>query len=119
MAEVFYLSAPYSSADASLRDWRAEVTSQAMRLMAARGQIVICPLVMNHAAFGEADTEGPDGAYWREIEHRLAATCDRLTVLKLPNWRESRGVRREISLFESLNKPIDYMDCGPGLEIHS
>lgn len=88
-----------------------------MRRMAARGRIVICPVVMNHAAFRKVDAKGLDGAYWRELESRLAVACDGLTVIKLPGWRESRGVQREISIFELLSKPIEFVEYGAEREI--
>lgn len=113
MAKLIYLSAPYSSCDADVRRRRAEAASVAMTRILASGSLVVCPLVMNHAAFEGTEGAGPDATYWRELEIRLTAACDELVVLTLPDWRESRGVAREIALFEASGRPVAFLNAEP------
>ena len=81
-----------------------------MAKLMTEGRLVVCPAAMNHEALEllhDAAT-APRGAYWRELEARLAAACDELVVLTAPGWTESRGVTREIALFQGAAKPVRY-----------
>ena len=55
--------------------------------------------------------------YWVELEARLADACDEITVIEEPGWRDSRGIAREIRLFEMAGKPVTYVkpSCGTGV----
>ncbi len=111
MVQFVYLSAPYTSSEADLRDLRARVCAQAMADLIEAGQCVICPVVMNHEALRILDDRrsGPNSVYWSSLETRLAETCDELVVLQLPGWEGSRGVAREVELFRMRGKPIRFI----------
>jgi len=114
---MLYISLPYSSPDPSVRAERAAVARQLMATLIAAGHVTVCPVAMNHEAMELLRTAGsPGGAYWRELESSLAAICDELVVLRATGWRESRGVAREIALFEKCGKPVRFLD--PGIEVH-
>lgn len=111
IVSMLYLSSPYSSPDPSLRAERAAVASEMMATLIAAGHVTVCPVAMNHEAMELLNAAGsPVGAYWRELESRLAGVCDELVVLRTLGWRESRGVAREIALFENLGKPVRFID---------
>lgn len=108
---MLYLSSPYSSSDPSVRAKRAAVAREAMAKLITTGHVVLCPVAMNHEAMELLQAAGlPSGAYWRELENRLAFICDEIVVLRTSGWRESRGVAREIALFEGLGKPVRFLD---------
>ena len=108
---MLYLSSPYWSPDPSVRAERVAVAREVMATLIAAGHVTVCPVAMNHEVMELLHAAGsPGGAYWRELESRLAETCDEMVVLRTPGWRESRGVAREIALFEELGKPIRFMD---------
>jgi hypothetical protein len=74
------------------------------------GHITVCPVAMNHEAIELIDANcAPGGDYWRELETQLAQVCDQLVVITEPGWRESRGVAREIAIFEAQGKPVRYI----------
>lgn len=117
MVQFVYLSAPYTSSEAGVRDLRARACAQAMADLIVAGQCVICPVVMNHEALRILDDRrsGPNSVYWSCLETRLAETCDELVVLQLPGWEDSRGVAREVELFRMRGKPIRFLfPLGPG-----
>ena len=115
---MLYLSLPYSSPDPSVRAERAAIARRLMATLIAAGHVTVCPVAMNHEAVELLRTAGsPSGAYWRELESRLAAICDELVVLRATGWRESRGVTREIALFEKFGKPVRFLD--PGIEVQN
>ena len=110
---MLYLSCPYSSPDPSVRAERAAAARESMATLIAAGHVTVCPVAMNHEAMELLHAAGsPGGAYWRELENRLARMCDELAVLRAPGWRESRGVAREIGLFEALGKSVRFIDQG-------
>ena len=113
---MLYLSSPYSSPDPSVRAERVAVVREVMATLIAAGHVTVCPVAMNHEAMELLYAAGsPGGAYWRELESRLAGICDEMVVRRAPGWRESRGVTREIALFEELGKPVRFIDLGRDL----
>jgi hypothetical protein len=74
------------------------------------GHVTVCPVAMNHEAIELMDANCvPPGDYWRELETQLAQVCDELVVIAESGWRESRGVAREIAIFEAQGKPVRYI----------
>ncbi|MCW2286683.1 hypothetical protein M2323_004452 [Rhodoblastus acidophilus] len=113
MFSLLYLSSPYSSPNASIRAERVQQCQIAMARLMASGHLVVCPVVMNHEAVAHLTRQGGElsKAYWIAIESALATACDELSVLQLPGWQESRGVAREITLFEKLGKPVKFISA--------
>jgi hypothetical protein len=82
------------------------------------GRFIVCPVVMNHHVEIEIQADGrafPPG-YWRELEQELTAQCGELVILPLPGWEQSRGMRREIDLFLSAERPIFHFVCDGTLQ---
>ncbi len=113
---MIYLSAPYTSTDELLREWRVRRCVMVMAELMAANKLVVCPAVMNHEAVSTlfARSADPGRVYWQALEERLATACDKLFVLRLPGWDESRGVRREIALFTELGRPITFVERAAG-----
>ena len=104
---MIYLSVPYSSLDPNIRADRVARVRHVMAAMMAQGHLTVCPVAMNHEAIEQlADGMGPRGSYWQRLEAALATVCDELVVVAVDGWRESRGVQREIALFEEQSKPV-------------
>jgi hypothetical protein len=104
---MIYLSSPYSSPDAAVRQSRVALVRRVMAELMAQGHITICPLAMNHDAMELLGFDrGPRTDYWRELEVRLADACDELVVIDAPGRAQSKGVAREIELFKARNKPV-------------
>lgn len=108
MPRLTYLSLPYSDPDHDVRDSRVREAHRAMAEMMASGDLIVCPAVMNHEALDllRGTTDAPGTAYWRDLEQRLASASDDLVILTLRGWDQSRGVAREIALFEAAGKPV-------------
>lgn len=115
MPNLIYLSAPYSTPDPVERRRRVLQCRLMLAEFIADGRLTICPVSMNHEAIELLNQRNLDagGSYWRSIEAKLAEACDELVVLRLPNWEDSNGVRREIALFEAMGKPVSFVDPRP------
>lgn len=104
---MIYLASPYTHSDASVRESRFDAACKATAELVRSGQVVFSPITHGHplVRFGlpiEWD-------YWARFDHEYLRRCDRMVVLTLDGWRESRGVQAEIDLAIELDLPIDYV----------
>ncbi len=104
---MIYLASPYSHPEPAVRQWRYEAACQATAELLRRGHVVVSPIVHSHALvrFGLPG----DWEFWQRCDAALLCRCQRLFVLTLEGWRESRGVQAEIDLAIDLDLPIDYL----------
>lgn len=106
---IAYLACPYSDPDPKIKCMRhAIVTKVAFELMRA-GIYVYSPLTHNVPI----DQLGIHGNWmtWKNYDHSMLSRCDRLIVLKLPGWQESKGLAAEIACAEKLQLPIEWMEA--------
>lgn len=117
MHPLIYLSLPYSDPDPAVRAGRVALARSTMAALMSEGNLVICPVAMNHEALDllRGTPDALNGSYWRDLEVRLAAACNELVVVTAAGWKVSRGVTREIALFEAAGKPIGYLPADPQL----
>ena len=102
---IVYLASPYSHADANIRRQRFETACRAAAGMIRAGHSVFSPIahscpISSHGNLPE------DWAFWESVDRDLLAKCDRMVILALPDWHESRGVRSEIEIARELSMPI-------------
>ncbi len=112
MPPLTYLSGSYTSADLADRERRATIAATVSVALIERGHLVLCPVTMNHEADRILAEKGlrPPSGYWTKLERRLAAASDRLVVIAAPGWEASRGVAREIALFNAARKSVEFVD---------
>ena len=101
---MIYLSSPYSSEDAALRQWRFEAACKATAEMLRAGLIVWSPVVHSHplTLYGLPS----DWQFWQSYDRAYLEACSALTVLTLDGWRESEGVANEIKMANELGIPF-------------
>jgi hypothetical protein len=51
-----------------------------------------------------------DWGYWEAFDRVMIGACSRVVVLRLDGWKESRGVKAEISIAQELGKPVECVD---------
>lgn len=107
-----YLASPYTPhAGESIEERVAAARQVAARLM-AEGCVVFSPVSHSHEI---ADHLAPalrlDHEFWMRQDLAILRYADRLVVLRLPGWLQSRGVLREIACAKDLGIPIDYLDA--------
>lgn len=105
---VAYLSCPYFDPDPIVKENRHTiVTRVAFELMSQR-IMVYSPLTHNLPI----DRLGIHGTWetWKGFDHMMLSKCDRLIVLKLPGWENSKGVAAEIACAKELELPIEWME---------
>lgn len=110
-SEYWYLATPYRKYPNGL-DIAFEHAKQQTVLLLDAGISVYSPIVHNHNLF-ETIGRGHDYSFWLDIVDRplMRGACGTI-VCMLPTWDESTGVGREIQYFQSVDKPIVYMEPG-------
>jgi hypothetical protein len=110
--EIVYLGGPYTHPLPSVRKARFESVTRAAAELIERGRIVYSPLTMTHPVdlvlARDGDTLGSD--YWVQFDEAFMEFCSEMVVLRLSGWKNSSGVRREISFFEKKGRPVSFMD---------
>lgn len=111
---VAYLSSPYSDPDLKVRQYRQRAATQMTSDLAAKGVLVYSPLTHNVpvdlvGGFGDLQSR-------LDFDHSMLSRCDKLLVLKLPGWENSKGLKVAIDLAKKLNLPIEEIE--PGLEFY-
>lgn len=103
--EVHYLSAPYNHPDPQVRKQRYDlITATASRLIQEK-TYVFSPITHNVPIrdLGHMTTWED----WREFDLTMLSLCNKMILLKLPGWQDSRGVQAEILFAQEKNIPIE------------
>ena len=109
---MIYLACPYSHKDASLREYRFRKANQIAALFMRGGDIIYSPISHTHPIAIEGELP-LDWSYWQSVDEFYIGLCERVVVLELDGWQESKGVRAEIAMAEALGKPVSYMRAEP------
>ena len=106
---VAYLSSPYAHPDPKVKDARLAIVTRVSYALMRRGIYVYSPLTHNIPI----DRLGFHGDWetWRAFDHSMLSRCDRILVLKLPGWDQSKGVAAEIAFAKEKDMPIEWMEC--------
>ena len=104
---MIYLASPYSHPDPNVREQRYQAACRATAELLRSGEPAFSPIVHSHVLvrFGLPG----DWEFWQRSDRALLCRCQRLVVLTLDGWRESRGVQAEIDLAIELDLPIGYL----------
>jgi hypothetical protein len=104
-----YLACPYSHPDSAVRHMRHMIVNRVACELHKQGKFVYSPLTHNIPLIQLCDkTIGWD--FWEKFDKMMIMKSDRLLVLTIDGWRESKGVAAEIKFAEEFNLPIDLID---------
>lgn len=111
--KLIYLAGPYYHEDPKIRQKRFKLyTKLASKLISKKDVFVFSPITHGHPiAFTK--TTYPDGVNGLEINRNwlllglhFLKQCDELWVVDLEGWKDSVGVKKEITEAELDSKPI-------------
>lgn len=105
---ISYLAAPYTDPNPKIKRMRSTLVTWMAYEFMQQGIYVYSPLTHNVPI----DNLGMHGDWqkWRDFDCSMLARCDRLIVLKLPGWEQSKGVTAEIEYATKLQLPIEKID---------
>lgn len=105
---MVYLASPHSHPDASVREQRfRDVCAAAARLFDA-GEWVYCPIAHTHVIASYMH-DAMKWEAWAEYDRFMLSLCDKLVVLKLDGYMQSRGVAAELEIANKLGLPVEFM----------
>ena len=103
---LVYLASPFAHPSETIREARLEAVRHVCGRMIDQGRIVLSPLVYA-GELAQRGFHAPQG--WYAWDLQFLARSDKLVVLQLPGWQESKGVLVEIAAAQALHLPINLM----------
>lgn len=105
-----YLASPYSHENETVRRERFEAVSKYAANMIEQGVIVYSPISHTHPMFiyGNVGTMGFD--YWQKVDKLFIDLCDKMCVLKLTGWEESKGIQAEMEYALRIGKKVEFLE---------
>lgn len=105
---MIYLASPYTSDQQNIQHERYHYACRAAAKLMQQGYVVFSPIAHSHgiARF----IKGHDNDFWMEQDLPFLDYADKVVVLTLPGWQESKGVKHEIAYAKALDIPIEYID---------
>jgi nucleoside 2-deoxyribosyltransferase len=103
---MIYLACPYWHDDETIRRERVQTVTACAAVLAARGVRVFSPLTYSWAFEGDGIPEN----YWLALDLEILKAADRLLVLAMMGWTQSRGVMAEMGAAYSMGIPVKVID---------
>lgn len=105
---ISYLAAPHTHPDPRIMHKRHALVNRVACDLMRQGIQVYSPLTHNIPL----DELGIHGHFdtWRDFDLGMIERCGRMIVLKVPGWKESKGVTAEIAYAEERGFPIEWME---------
>ena len=107
--DLTYLASPYSHPDPWVRQERYNQALNALTKLLSADKFVFSPIVHSHHADGRLRGE-KDHSFWMRQAIEMLKRSDRLTVLMLDGWKQSKGVAQEVVFASRQGIPVDYME---------
>lgn len=106
--DLYYLACPYAHPDENIRKKRyLSVTWTACQLL--QKKIHVFSPITHNIPITEMGIEGT-WENWSSYDLGMLSRCDKLLVLELDGWKESKGVQGEIAFAKEHQIPIERMD---------
>jgi hypothetical protein len=104
-----YVACPYTHKDPEVMLARCNTATQYAAEQFLKGKIAYSPLTHNRAMALLNPTTDHSFAAWRRHDLAMLRHASEIHVLCLSGWRESEGVRAEITFAESADIPVLYI----------
>jgi len=99
--ELVYLAIPYSHKDPEVVEARFNLANEVSAQLMQNGNYVFSPISHSHPIMKKGNLPG-DFDYWRTYDHLMMKNCTDLVIVMCDGWMESKGVKYEILLAQSL-----------------
>ena len=106
---MIYVASPYSHPRQYVREDRYHAVCRAVVKMIQDGLVVFSPIIHSHVLH---DTYGLGGdwSFWQRIDEHMIDLCEKVVVLKLPGWEESKGIAAEVAYAERVGKVVEWVE---------
>lgn len=107
-SKILYLASPYSHESPEVREHRYRIACSKTAALIHAGHVVYSPIVHSHVLHRDHGLDG-DWEFWREQDEHMIGLCEKVLVLRILGWEESKGVAAEIEIAKRLGKPVEYV----------
>lgn len=94
---MIYLASAYSHADPVIVKTRFLLVEQCTAALITEGHFVWSPIVHCHELAKKYNLP-TDAAFWKAYNFDFIRRCDKMLVLNIEGWQESKGVQMELKL---------------------
>ena len=110
MASPYSINAPTSTEEGrALREFRYAEALRYLSDWTKMGEVVFSPIVHSHPMSWTHDMPGT-WDFWSKIDYCFIDNCEKLRVLKMPDWDKSVGITAELAYAAKVGKEIEYVD---------
>ncbi len=106
--ELVYVASPYSHDDPSVRQRRFELVAEFAAHLMRDGLFVYSPIAHTHPIAQHGLPLGWD--FWEKYDRVMLPRCDRMIVLTLDGWDDSKGVSAEIEIMRAAGKCVEFQE---------
>lgn len=107
---MIYLASPYSHSDPLVRKTRYLLAMQCCAALINGGrEFVWSPIVHCHE-MAEAYSLPTDAEFWKEYNFDFMRRADKMYILRIPGWDESKGIKMEIEFCELIGIPHTFVN---------
>lgn len=110
MKPLHYLGGPFSDPNPVVRDGRYTIINRAATVLIQQGEHVLSPVSMFYPIDNIMSSDSMGSDFWTEYVLRFASVCEKFTIVGIPGWKTSNGVRREIEHFAARGIEPTIMD---------
>lgn len=115
-SEIEYLGLPYSNKNNYMLHYRAEISNKIAVELTKQGRIIFAPISAWHHIAMKYDMP-TDFEYWAKLDEAFIKVSKKVLIIDLPGWKESTGVKFELTLANKYNKIVEHIDPRDYLEI--
>jgi len=102
---MIYVASPYSHPDPDVQELRWRAVCAYVAMLMREGYHAFSPVCHSHPIAKAGGLPG-DWQFWQDQDLAFLGVCDKVHVLKLDGWRESRGVAAEVEAAEAMGLPV-------------
>ena len=107
---MIYLASPYTHDDPAVRHDRYWQATLCTAHFARAGIAIYCPIHYGHTLSTTHTGIPKTHEYWMSVCLPILRGAERLYVLTLPGWKESRGIKEELDEAEERNLHVCLVD---------
>lgn len=107
---LVYVASPYTHPDPAEIERRYLQVTKITADLVVGGMTAISPITYGHTLAAMNQMPG-DWDFWMEFCINLLSKCDKLLVVKMQGWEESRGVQAEIAYAKEHGIEVEFMEA--------
>lgn len=106
---ITYLGCPYSHPDPKIKEQRFKEICRIAAALMCNGYILFVPIAMCHPMARDYGLPG-DFQFWKNLDTAFIDASDRMLIVKMKGWEDSKGLTEEQDIAKNLNIPVYFME---------